>query len=51
MAASDHLAHMAAGALAGVMEHITMFPIDTVKTRLQIRTGTAPLAASRRARR
>lgn len=27
--------HMTAGALAGIMEHCVMFPIDTVKTRMQ----------------
>lgn len=27
---------MAAGSCAGVTEHITMFPVDTVKTRLQV---------------
>nr|XP_045618519.1 mitoferrin-1-like [Procambarus clarkii] len=27
--------HMTAGALAGVMEHCLMFPIDSVKTRMQ----------------
>eukprot|EP00898_Chlorokybus_atmophyticus_P008994 jgi/Chlat1/9096/Chrsp97S08418 len=28
-------AHMAAGALAGMVEHMAMFPVDTVKTRMQ----------------
>jgi solute carrier family 25 iron transporter 28/37 len=27
--------HMIAGAAAGIMEHIVMFPVDTVKTRMQ----------------
>ncbi|KAK4311313.1 hypothetical protein Pmani_017171 [Petrolisthes manimaculis] len=27
--------HMTAGALAGIMEHCVMFPIDSVKTRMQ----------------
>jgi solute carrier family 25 (mitochondrial iron transporter), member 28/37 len=27
--------HMAAGATAGMVEHMVMFPVDTVKTRLQ----------------
>jgi len=26
---------MAAGAAAGVMEHLWMFPVDTIKTRMQ----------------
>lgn len=26
---------MAAGALAGIAEHVAMFPVDTVKTRMQ----------------
>lgn len=29
------LQHMIAGALAGVTEHIAMYPIDTIKTRMQ----------------
>ncbi|XP_053207354.1 mitoferrin-1-like [Panonychus citri] len=28
--------HMAAGALAGIVEHCVMFPVDSVKTRMQI---------------
>ena len=27
--------HMAAGAIAGIAEHVAMFPVDTVKTRMQ----------------
>jgi solute carrier family 25 iron transporter 28/37 len=27
--------HMVAGSLAGLAEHVTMFPIDTLKTHLQ----------------
>lgn len=27
--------HMAAGATAGMGEHLAMFPVDTVKTRMQ----------------
>jgi len=27
--------HMCAGAVAGVMEHIVMFPVDSIKTRMQ----------------
>eukprot|EP00743_Colponemidia_sp_Colp-15_P004342 GILK01004684.1.p1 GENE.GILK01004684.1~~GILK01004684.1.p1 ORF type:complete len:346 (-),score=44.15 GILK01004684.1:169-1095(-) len=34
--------HMIAGATAGVMEHICMFPVDTIKTRLQVYSPTAP---------
>jgi solute carrier family 25 iron transporter 28/37 len=29
-------AHMASGALAGAVEHTAMFPVDTIKTRLQV---------------
>lgn len=27
--------HMVAGALAGIGEHVAMYPVDTVKTRMQ----------------
>lgn len=27
--------HLAAGALAGIAEHVVMFPVDTFKTRVQ----------------
>ncbi|XP_028165875.1 mitoferrin-1-like [Ostrinia furnacalis] len=27
--------HMTAGAIAGVMEHCIMYPLDSVKTRMQ----------------
>jgi hypothetical protein len=27
--------HMVAGAIAGMGEHLAMFPVDTVKTRMQ----------------
>lgn len=30
------LAHLSAGAFAGIMEHTVMFPIDSIKTRMQI---------------
>lgn len=33
--ASTSLQHMMAGAMAGIGEHIAMFPVDTVKTRMQ----------------
>jgi hypothetical protein len=32
--------HMIAGASAGVMEHIFMFPVDTIKTRMQTITAS-----------
>lgn len=31
--------HMIAGAIAGMTEHLVMFPVDTVKTRMQSYTG------------
>ena len=27
--------HMLAGAVAGIAEHLAMFPVDTIKTRMQ----------------
>lgn len=33
-------AHLSAGAFAGIMEHTVMFPIDSIKTRMQIFTGS-----------
>lgn len=33
------VAHLAAGALAGIMEHTVMFPIDSLKTRMQMSTS------------
>lgn len=33
-------AHMASGALAGAVEHTAMFPVDTIKTRLQAAGST-----------
>lgn len=33
--------HMLAGAAAGVMEHCVMYPLDSVKTRMQSLTATA----------
>ena len=33
----NHAGHMVAGAFAGAAEHVFMFPIDTVKTRMQVR--------------
>ena len=34
-------AHMASGALAGAVEHTAMFPVDTIKTRMQAARGMA----------
>jgi len=35
------ITHMSAGALAGIMEHCVMYPVDSVKTRMQsIRLGS-----------
>merc|ERR1711931_508093 len=37
----------AAGAIAGYFEHVAVYPIDVVKTRMQtIRTGCAPLTSN-----
>ncbi|KAG7666431.1 MRS4 [[Candida] subhashii] len=33
-------AHLGAGALAGIMEHTVMFPIDSIKTRMQMSFST-----------
>jgi hypothetical protein len=30
-----HLQHMMAGAAAGITEHTAMYPVDTIKTRMQ----------------
>ena len=27
--------HMCAGAVAGIAEHVAMYPVDTIKTRMQ----------------
>lgn len=35
--------HMAAGSFAGVMEHLVMYPVDTIKVRR--RRGPFPAAA------
>ncbi|KAL8272687.1 hypothetical protein Esti_003391 [Eimeria stiedai] len=40
--------HAIAGSFAGVMEHITMYPIDTIKTRMQAFRGASTAAASQR---
>ncbi|CAK7891547.1 mitochondrial RNA-splicing protein Mrs4p [[Candida] anglica] len=39
-------AHLCAGAFAGVMEHTVMFPIDSLKTRMQIAPSTTKLSKS-----
>ncbi|KAJ7541885.1 hypothetical protein O6H91_10G081000 [Diphasiastrum complanatum] len=31
--------HMLAGSIAGIIEHVAMFPVDTVKTRVQMLSG------------
>lgn len=38
--------HMAAGAAAGVAEHVTMFPLDTIKTRMQVLAVGGELAGA-----
>ncbi|KAJ8906507.1 hypothetical protein NDN08_003000 [Rhodosorus marinus] len=35
----SHGEHMLAGAMAGVLEHAIMHPVDTVKTRMQVYSG------------
>lgn len=35
------LSHMTAGAIAGIMEHCVMYPLDSVKTRMQSLAPTA----------
>ena len=32
---SDAMQHMLAGATAGMAEHTAMYPVDTIKTRMQ----------------
>lgn len=39
-------AHLSAGAFAGIMEHTVMFPIDSIKTRMQILTQSQPVSRS-----
>ena len=38
---------MIAGASAGVMEHLAMFPIDTIKTNMQVQSPSLSLASAR----
>ncbi|KAF7845277.1 mitoferrin-like [Senna tora] len=35
--------YMVAGSIAGSIEHMAMFPVDTLKTRMQARTGFDPV--------
>ncbi|CAK9439716.1 uncharacterized protein LODBEIA_P38160 [Lodderomyces beijingensis] len=37
-------AHLGAGALAGIMEHTVMFPIDSVKTRMQLNLSSKDIS-------
>ncbi|KAF3984997.1 hypothetical protein FT663_04004 [Candidozyma haemuli var. vulneris] len=39
-------AHLSAGAFAGIMEHTVMFPIDSIKTRMQMIASGQPLSKS-----
>lgn len=39
-------AHLMAGAFAGIMEHTLIFPIDSIKTRMQIVAPGAPVSKS-----
>lgn len=39
-------AHLTAGAFAGIMEHTVMFPIDSLKTRMQIISNTPKFSSS-----
>jgi hypothetical protein len=32
----NHAGHLVAGAAAGAAEHVVMFPVDSVKTRMQV---------------
>ena len=40
--------HMAAGALAGISEHVVMYPLDSVKTRMQVLSAPADAAQALR---
>ena len=37
-------AHLTAGALAGIMEHTVMFPIDSIKTRMQMNLSNSEIS-------
>jgi solute carrier family 25 iron transporter 28/37 len=39
------LQNMAAGAFAGIAEHTAMYPIDAIKTRMQVLTPSSTTAA------
>eukprot|EP00696_Hemimastix_kukwesjijk_P015966 gnl/Hemi2/425_TR146_c0_g1_i1.p1 gnl/Hemi2/425_TR146_c0_g1~~gnl/Hemi2/425_TR146_c0_g1_i1.p1 ORF type:complete len:291 (+),score=72.12 gnl/Hemi2/425_TR146_c0_g1_i1:147-1019(+) len=39
---ATHTQHLLAGAVAGISEHLVMFPVDTVKTRLQTMSPGGP---------
>lgn len=39
-------AHLSAGAFAGIMEHTVMFPIDSIKTRMQMFVSGQPASRS-----
>ena len=41
-----HVQHMLAGGAAGIAEHVALFPVDTVKTHMQVYQGQAGLAQS-----
>ncbi|KAK6199473.1 RNA splicing protein and member of the mitochondrial carrier family [Scheffersomyces amazonensis] len=40
------VAHLSAGAFAGIMEHTVMYPIDSLKTRMQVATSTQEFSKS-----
>lgn len=42
----EYTQHMFAGAFAGTMEHTVMFPVDTVKTRMQLVAAASSSSAS-----
>jgi solute carrier family 25 (mitochondrial iron transporter), member 28/37 len=39
-------AHLTAGAMAGIMEHCLMYPMDMIKTRMQVLAMPGPTASS-----
>jgi hypothetical protein len=43
-----HQKAMVAGAMAGVTEHVFMFPVDTIKTRMQALQATGQINARAR---
>jgi len=42
-AALPFWANFVAGAIAGITEILTFYPLDVVKTRMQLDTGTKPI--------